>query len=593
MAAKSAADFAGVFREVVAESVRGLGKLKKELARDCGMRPDRFSHLQAGTRRPNRDEVLRIGRGLRLDKAATDRLLEAARFPPLSGDAGPAPDAISLADRLGEPERSVALAEIERDLALVRRAWEHYVDVQARNESRDWTAVSDHHLDGIELYWQLRAMAARFLGQFNLATAASDPHLNRVADAETRCEEGMEAAAVAGSKPFEVMLLTRLASVKRLRSDYETAGRLYERALAVIGAWEREDGTTDPGLDARRAWRVHWTARIQRMQGVLELFKGHPANALRKLEPSLKHFKRGGHRDELSQVCYGLGWAHGLRGDVEAAASWDRQGLDYAMEQSRIAGREDERSLLQGHLYLGGDYLDLNDFANARSHLELARALAQHRQLSQYHEVGRVDLLLGKLEMSEGDLDRAGGHLQAALAFFSGQDEQVLLATAHNAMGDFYLRRGSPYLQRAVDQYSRALLAARTSRPPNTYYECAALVNICRARIRGLPAAELAIGRDAPSSSGRQQDVDGLIDQARELGRAHRYLNHRARLCVVEAEWAEKRGDAASARRAAGTALHLAHNFSPHLLLEVRGDLGRMNLPEGLTDVPVTADDRP
>ena len=162
----------------------------------------------------------------------------------------------------------------------------------------------------------------------------------------------------------------------------------------------------------------------------------------------------------------------------------------------------------------------------------------------------------------------------------------MLLATAHNEMGDFHLRQGGHHLQRALDHYSRALVAARATRPPNTYYECAALVNICRAHIRaGLPAAELVTRRDGPLRSEEIGDVQTLIAEARMLGQTHRYRQHLARLAVLEAEWALKRGDQPSAQRAAGAAIHLAHNFSPHLLNEVSVDLNRLALPHGLAGV--------
>jgi tetratricopeptide (TPR) repeat protein len=307
--------------------------------------------------------------------------------------------------------------------------------------------------------------------------------------------------------------------------------------------------------------------------------------ALEHLEESLAHFESGEHWEELSQVSYGLAWAHSLRGDLDAAASFDRRGLEHAELWSRTSGREDARSLLQGHLYLSSDYLDMDDLARARSHLTKAADLAERSQLSQYHETGRVFLFMGKLAMREGDLDQAHRHLQAALDFYADRQDQMLLATAHNSMGDLHLARGGPHLQRALDHYSRALVAARASRPPSTYYECAALVNICRARIRaGLPAAELAARRDAPTGSEGAWDVQSLIALARDLGRTHHYFNHRARLATLEAEWALQRGDAAEARRAATSAVHLANNFgSTHLVAETRRDLHRLGLPTGLT----------
>jgi tetratricopeptide (TPR) repeat protein len=580
-------EFALMFSELVTEATRRLGKLKKQLAKDCDLRPDRLSHLQAGSRRPTHGEVLKIGRGLRLDEAALDRLLKAAGFAPLATMPGVAIVGSDLADRLGSPERLVALAEMERDLTLVRRAWEHYVDSQARNQTRDWADASRRHQEGVELYWQLRAMAARFLSQVDLVAAAADPHLNRMAEAEARCEEGLEAAVVAGNRVFQVMLLARLASIKRLSSDYQAAGELYHRALEVLD---------DPSDSSSEEWRGHWRARIQRMQGMLELFQGHPMRALEKLEPSLAHFQSGEHWEELSQVCYGLGWAHGLRGDQDAAASWDRQGLEHAEMWNRTSGHQDMRSLLQGYLYLGGDYLDLDDLARARLHLEQATAiLGKHPQLAEYHEVGRIPLLQGRLAMREGDLERAHRHLREALLFFSGRQEQMLLATAHNAMGDLHLAQGGTHLQRALDHYSKALLAARASRPPNTYYECASLVNICRARIRaGLPAAELATRRDATPGTEDAWDVQTLLDRARLIGRTHRYLNHRARLAVLEAEWALQHGDEPTARHAAGSALHLANNFgSPHLLTEVGNHLASLRLPHRLIDIGRPDDERP
>jgi tetratricopeptide (TPR) repeat protein len=592
LAAEGISGFAPAFREAVADATRRLRKLKKELARDCGMRPDRFSHLQSGLRRPTHAEVVGIGKGLRLDESATNRLLGLAGFPPLSRPPAPVPEATSLVPELGAPEHDLARAEIDDDLGRVRGAWAHYGHVQGRNQDREWSQASALYEEGIEHYWALRSMAARYLAQMNLAAATACEHLNKLSEAEARCRDGLAAAVASGSRPFQVMLLSRLGSIERHRSNYEEAGRHYERALEVLDEWHAGEMA---GTDRRmgRDWHAHWTARIQRMQGWLEMHKGRPAEALRKLEPSLEHFKRVMHRYELAQVCYGLGWAHALRGDLEGALSWNSQGLAYAQEHSRASGRADDRSLLQGHVFLGGDHLETGDLPSARTHLEEAARLAAGRRLGGYLEVGRVQLLLGELEMKEGRWQVAHEHLRRALDFFSEGEELVRLATAHNVMGDFYLEsgRGRQDLQ-AADHYQKALQAARASRPPNSYYECAALVNLCRVRVRGnLSLAELADlpDRSVVSESGR--DLDALIAEAREIGRANRYRNHLARLAVVEAELALRRGDHAGAARTAGDALHLAHNFSPQVHKEVRENLRYLGLSEELLDAPLVADD--
>jgi tetratricopeptide (TPR) repeat protein len=337
----------------------------------------------------------------------------------------------------------------------------------------------------------------------------------------------------------------------------------------------------------------HWTARIRRKQGWLELFEGHPGIALRELETSLEHFRRTRDRYELAQVCYGIGWAHSLRGNVEAAISWNRQGLDYAMEHNNLSGRADDRSLLQGHLYLGGDHLDTGDLETARPHLEEASRIAEDPRLGDYHEVGRVQLLLGRLETRERNWEKARGHLQWALEFFSNREEQVLLATAHNALGDHYLDSGSgQQLHRAADHYQKALAAARNSRPPSQYYECAALVNLCRARVRGgAESVEFQTRAGVPPSES-DWGIDRLMALAQEIGGVrNRYRNHLARLAVIEAELAIRREDRPGAAQAAGRALHLGHNFSPLLLGEVRDRLRRLDLPEELLDAPVARDD--
>jgi tetratricopeptide (TPR) repeat protein len=580
------ADFASVFREAITEAQARLGgKLKKELARDCGLRPDRFSHLQSGLRRPSRQDVLGIVRGLRLDEAAAGRLLRAAGFPPLSEQSVALDEAAGVADRLGDPERALAQFEVEADLARIRRAWLHYVTVQSHNQDRQWAGASDLHDQGMEHYWALRAMAARYLAQVSQATATARAHLNRLPEAEARCHEGLAAARASGSMPFQVMLLTRLGSIQRLRSNYEGAEKRYEEALAILESW------ASSGDDATgRAWRAHWTARIQRMQGWLELFLGHPRRALEKLEASLSHFKRVRHRYELAQVCYGMGWANTLRGNVEAAISWNRQGLDHAVEHNRQSGRADDRSILQGNLYLGGDHLDVNDLATARRYLEEAARLGADRRLREYHEVGRVRLLLGRLETRERRWEAAHGHLRAALEFFDNQEEQVLIATAHNEFGDFFLASsGGRDIQRAAHHYQKALDAARASRPQSSYYECAALVNLARVRVRGgLASAELTGIRDDLPNSESGWDVDRVIGKARAIGGEHGYRNHLARLAVVEAELALQRGDLAGASRAAGDALHVAHNFSLLVLGEVREQLrGLGGLPEELLDAPI------
>ena len=75
-------DFAEVFRELLERETR-RGLLKKQLAHACGMRPDYFSHLLSGRRRPTHPGIVaRIAAGLQLSERDSARLSWAAGFPP-------------------------------------------------------------------------------------------------------------------------------------------------------------------------------------------------------------------------------------------------------------------------------------------------------------------------------------------------------------------------------------------------------------------------------------------------------------------------------------------------------------------------------
>jgi tetratricopeptide (TPR) repeat protein len=385
------------------------------------------------------------------------------------------------------------------------------------------------------------------------------------------------AASSTGDQRLAAELYTAAGTALQYMGDLSAAGAWFERASEVLKTLAVEDVASGRPRPQEETLRAYWRARIQRMQGTLELHLGHPVQALQRLQASLKYFETSEHWEELSQVCYELGWAHSLLGDVMDAISWDRHGIEYAELWNRTSDRHNSRSLLQGQLFLGGHYLDVNDLARARHHLQQADAISQDPRLGHYYDVGRVSLLLGRLSMREGDLEQAHPHVQTALDFFAGRPEQRMLAAAHNVMGDFHLANGGSHLQNALDHYSLALLATRSRRAPNTYYECAAMYNICRARI--------SVHRDAPAGSEGARGVETLLRGARELGRTHRYHNHLARLAVLQAEWALQNGDASAARNAAREALHQANAFGSHLVAEICSHLGRLGLPHSLTDV--------
>jgi tetratricopeptide (TPR) repeat protein len=576
----SPSEFARAFREVVTDASRRLHLLKKELAVACKMRTDRFSHLQSGLRRPTTQEIENIVRGLRLDPAAEAMLRRAA------GSRRPedVAQAAQLAGNVDASERDLAQLGIANDITAVRDAWALFVDVQARNLKHEWADVHRQHEEGMRRYWELRAMAARYLAQVDLAAATARERLNLIGPARVAAEEGLQAANAAASQPHQVLLLIRLASIEQVRSNYDEAARRYDHALVIFDEWLGADSNAGLRRAVSRDWHAHWKARLHRMRGWLELSMGQPDHALRWLDLSLQHFRQTGHGYELSQVSYGRAWAYALRGDVELAASLNRQGLGYVSDDGAARGRADELALLQGHLYLGGNYLYTDDLPSARHHLGEAVIRAGSPRLTECHEVGRVHLLMGKLEARAEAWSAAHGHMKRALEFYSRREEQVLLSTAHRAMGDLLVAGGEgPGAQGALHHYESALRAARSSRPVNRYHECAALVSLYRTRVQaGLPSPEHARTEDGLA------DIDALGAEAAAIGQEHGYRKHLARLAAAEAARAMARGDQMAAERAAGRALHLANNFNPQLLREIQAELaGLGRLPRDLLDASI------
>ncbi len=573
--------FARVFAEAVEFAGRRDGKLKKQLAAACDLRPDRFSHLLSGRRPPtNARMVVQIARGLRLDDAWTNRLLEAAGFDPILSP--PTEGSAQLVSRLGEPERTIAQGEIERDIELIRGAWDHYVSLQSHIQAREWVDASNLFQYGLDQYWRLRAAAERYLAQVYFSAATSRYYTNRLREAQELCELGLDAARAADSRMFKAMLLVRLAGIERLHSDYTAAFQKYDAALEVLADWESQEQTAELSprdREERREWRTHWQARIGRKRCSLLIQMGQPDMAERELKPIVEHFRRVGHHYELSQTLFGLGWAKSQLGDLDTAISIYAEGMEHAEAHSEARGHLDVLPLLRGRLYLGTSHIETGDLDRAREELVAAMQLADRPPLRDYQEAGRVYVQLGRLHLEKGEWAEARKHLIRALEFSAIREDKILLAQAHNVMGWYHLRAGGPpHVERALDEYQRALAAARASRPSSRYYECAALVNICTARLRGGPPAVERVQR-RPSAPEVEWEIDELIEATREIGRERGYFGHLARLALLEAEWALRGDDRERAGRAADDAHHCSRNYNRYLQRTVDRRLRDLGLP--------------
>lgn len=124
MADDRSALFARRFSAALEDACQRLGKLKKELAYSCSMRPDYFSKLQSGARRPrDRETVELIARGLHLDHRGTNRLMEAAGFHQEPEESSP-PKGIGAARKRSRLGMAVPLGHLPERTQLLIRAGE-------------------------------------------------------------------------------------------------------------------------------------------------------------------------------------------------------------------------------------------------------------------------------------------------------------------------------------------------------------------------------------------------------------------------------------------------------------------------------------
>ncbi len=269
---------------------------------------------------------------------------------------------------------------------------------------------------------------------------------------------------------FQVMLLARMASIQRHRSQFEEAIGRYEEALQVLDDWEVSERTIDVGRGSwhdRQDWRAHWLARIGRKRANVLLLMGQPREAERVLRPVIEHFRHGGHAYELAQTLFSLGWAKNSLGDLDAAVSLYRDGMQNA-EAHSMAHPEDRLPLLQGHLYLGSSSIDRGDVELAEVELRAALALADNAPLRDYREVGRVHQQLGRLHLVRDELVEARKQLTRAYEFCASREDKIQLAQTHNVMGAYQLAaQGPARVERAMRAFALALGAARACRPPS------------------------------------------------------------------------------------------------------------------------------
>ncbi len=167
---------------------------------------------------------------------------------------------------------------------------------------------------------------------------------------------------------------------------------------------------------------------------------------------------------EMARLTHTLGTLHQSLGQLEAAAFWHQQNLDWARQSGDPTGQA------QAHFEMGELALMTNDYhAAAQAAQEgLAELKAGEGRFSpasktSQSSIGRGHRLLGAAFAMEGsDLVAAENHLQEAVAAHRQTGNQADLCAALFELGNISAQRGE--LQRALDFYKEAASAAEIGR---------------------------------------------------------------------------------------------------------------------------------
>jgi tetratricopeptide (TPR) repeat protein len=531
-----------------AKSTHGLTQV--DIARSANIDPSLLSHYARGKRLPTqRRIVLELARGMRLGRAATDELLVSGEFSPADESEVPAEGALQEANRKDLEEAAANVRRIDRRLlgnaidqnvVAVNGAWHHYFEMADNLIERNWPKVIAQFEQGIAThYWRLRQASDRYLAYLYLAKAAATEHTGDLSDAAQACRRGLEAAHSAKDRSIECELLIRLADIEKLRGRFNRARGYYAQARALADGLDTGSAQSDRGADSE--WREYQRARINRKLGNLNLFEGNPYRALSELRAALDHFVSTDDRYQVALVNYSMGWAHSLIGQWDVALKHHTVGFTYFNSQ----GKTDNHRLLQGLLYIGGDYLTKGDIDKARYHLLQAKSIAEDGdEWMNHHEVGRVYLLLGKVHCTLNMLEIAEDYIMKGIDFYRRKQDPVRLAGAYNLYGEFYLQRNRVGDgEAALQAFGTARDMAASVDPPNHHYKAAAMVNQLSTRLAlhhmvgieaGSPGIDLAV--DLWRAIQETERHCGPATEENHADSKHEYHQHLARLKVVEAQ---------------------------------------------------------
>ncbi len=265
-------------------------------------------------------------------------------------------------------------------------------------------------------------MALQILSRLKVFQGRSD-------EAESLCEEGLAAAAVAGDTELEGALLTEKA-LQWTRNRTEAIG-LLETAFSLF----------------EKAGRFDAMSQIYNNIGSMLISSGDLAGAKPFLDKALTLVEGTRFVGVKAQALVKLGILDGMSGRFDSAIEKLRAAL--ALQEGTGERREQGVTLNN----LGKCFIEMGDFDGARR--ALRHALMIHRETgNQINEANSLENL-GCIFLRDGDLNRARLHLEDSLRLFEATRFPYGRISSRASLGMVEAEAGS--IDVAVDHYRTAL----------------------------------------------------------------------------------------------------------------------------------------
>ncbi|HMM65538.1 MAG TPA: tetratricopeptide repeat protein [Dokdonella sp.] len=224
--------------------------------------------------------------------------------------------------------------------------------------------------------------------------------LGQTADAEEQYRKAVQLRRALGNTRGVATTLRNLAQLATIRGQFAEAQQQLAEARDLFASLGDQAGS----------------AAVDNEIGLLAEEEGKYADALAAFKRALQMREREGDRQGIAESQNNIGYAHFVLGDYDSAQVFWQQSLATSNELDDPAGT------VRAQQNLGLLYLQRGRWQEARALLEESLATAQQRQMIEEAAVSGRNL--AELEILEGRLADALGHIGRARRLFAEREDQ-------------------------------------------------------------------------------------------------------------------------------------------------------------------------